>query len=361
MNKKLMWMLPLFLLYAQCCCAVPFTTDEIDAKLSELKPLPKVHYFWPLRSTFWKKLNERRLYELARITHSMCISGEWTTLEQIDKCVYTCCRLNKTSPMIKASMAVNFSPWHRKFGKDLPPTDRGATYFEEISYFEQRAELVKKWITMCNEKYNCDVNVSAIAFDCERFGAKKGNKQWNDAVREALDAIHIKAAAVFPNAKMIWYGRGMQYDPRQKDWEPTRYWTGEEIKAPLTCALYTVPETERMRETFRRTVQLAESKGIYEVVPHVALAAGYQSKMGGGHYWRKDWPYDLKYSYTIGMELNTQWVAGMAEELSIYNHAKCVLFYPAPFDDTTPDWARHFIAYVRGANNIKILEDLVDK
>ncbi len=117
----------------QCCCAsaVQLSEAEIDAKLFELKPLPKVHYSTPVSP----ELSNQRLYELARITHSLCVSGEWTKQEHIDKFVYICARVNKAKPAIKASLAINFSPWHRRFDKKLPPTDRGPTYWKEIDYF----------------------------------------------------------------------------------------------------------------------------------------------------------------------------------------------------------------------------------
>ena len=136
------------LMFGQCYGVDPvqLSEAEMNSKLFVLKPLPKVHYFWPIAPELSNDRNNRRLYELARITHSLCVSGEWVTKQQVDNCVYICARVNKTGPVIKTSLGVNFSPWHRKFDKKLPPTDRGPTYREEIRYFEERMRLVKQWV-----------------------------------------------------------------------------------------------------------------------------------------------------------------------------------------------------------------------
>lgn len=171
--------------YVQCngAVAVRLSEAEIDTKLLALEPLPKVHYSF----TFLHAPNDRCLYEYARITHALTVSGEWVKRERLDKCVYTCARINKTNPKIRASIAAGFAPWHRRFGKTLPPTDRGHTYYEEIRYFSQRLQLIKKWLSQSNGKYGSDVKLSAILFDTERFSVLKGNERWNEGIREALD------------------------------------------------------------------------------------------------------------------------------------------------------------------------------
>ncbi len=331
---------------------------DINAKLLSLKPLPKVHYFWPVGSELTNDRDNRRLYELARITHSLCVSGEWVTKQQVDNCVYTCARINKTGPAIKTLLGINFSPWHSRFDKKLPPTDRGPTYGEEIRYFEERSRLVKQWAEQSNKKYSSDVKIGAITLDSERFSEIKGNERWNEGIREALDAIHIKARSIFPGARIEWYGRGATMALSGDGWRKTPYWTGKEIKAPLSCSLYTVPEIERTRETFRRTCKLADERGISDVTPWVALSSGYRRGLKKSQYFDMDWSYDVIYSYMIGAELNIKWYGDRPERYAPYNRAKVIVFYPRPFDKRVPDWARHFIAYVRGATGVKELKDL---
>ncbi len=340
----------------QCCSAgkIQLSEAEIDAKLLALKPLPKVHYYWPVST----EISDWRLYELARITHSLCVSGDWVKQEHIDKCVYICARVNKTGPSIETSLGINFSPWHRRFGKNLPPTDRGPTYWKEIRYFEERAQLVKQWIEQSNKKYGSDVKIGAITLDSERFKKKTGNEAWNKGMREALDAIHIKASSIFPGARIEWYGRGVAHSAGRTGWDKSRYFTGKEIKAPLSCSLYSISEIERTRETFRRTCKLADQMGISDVTPWVALASGYRRGLDKMQHWDFDWSYDIMYSYLIGAELNIKWYGDRPDRFAPYNRAKIIIFYPPPFDKRVPDWGRHFIAYVRGATGVKELKDL---
>lgn len=330
------------------------TNLDLVAKLSVLKPLPKAHYFWPL--VHENLTDESQLYELARITHTMCIGG-WYTQEEVDRCVYMCARVNKTNPVIKASLGVNFSPWHTKFGKDLPPTDRGPTYWEELRYFEERAQLVKQWIEQSNKKYGSDVEVGAVTLDQERLIEKPGDNTWNEGIREALDAIHIRAKTIFTTARIEWYGRGVYPAQEKTGWAKSNNFTGKEILSSLSISLYSLPNLEQMREAYRRTCKLADELGVEDVTPWVALGAGYQPSQRSPHKWYFDWNYDLKYSYQMGAELNIPRFSEQPNRYAPYNRAKIVVLYPSPFNKQTPSWTRHFIAYVRGATGVKDFGD----
>jgi len=333
----------------------PLSEAEIDTKLAQLPPLPKVHYSWPPPP----ETSDYRLYQLARITHALCVSGDWATAQQIDNRVRICAQVNKTKPSIRCTLGVNFNPWHRKFGKNLPPTDRGPSYKAELDYFEKRARFVIRQVAESNKKYHSSVRIGAVTLDTERFHVRKGDDKWNEAIREALDAIHKIALKNFPHARIEWFGRGVMPAAVDSGWAKTSYWTGKEIKSSLSCILYSVPEIELTRETFRRTCNLADQMGIEEVTAWVALGAGYRRRLGQPRRWCPDWDYDLVYSWILGAELNNKWYGDRPERFAPYNRAKIVIFYPPPFDKRTPSWAKHFIAYVRGAAGIKDLIDLV--
>jgi len=346
------------------CCqcngseSVKLSEAEIDAKLSALKPLPKVHYSYSwIGGGILDDPHSRRLYEYARITHALTFWGQSTSRKQFNNCVYTCARINKTRPEIPACLAACFNPWHRKFGKDLPPTNRGPSYYEEIQYFTERMKLIKEWLAEENQKYGSNVKLTAILLDCERFHVKRGDERWNEGMREALDAIHIKARSIFPNARIEWYGRGIKAFGGYR-WGKRTEFTGREIKAPLSCSLYTLPELHRMRETYRRTCKLADELGIEDVTPWVALGAGYRRSIGNKQKYVSDWPFDIIYSYQMGAELNIKSYSDRPDMYAPYDRAKVVIFYPPPFNPATPDWSRQFIAYVRGATGVKVLKDL---
>jgi hypothetical protein len=217
--------------------------------------------------------------------------------------------------------------------------------------------LIKQWVARANDKYGSDVKVGALLLDSERFYVKPNDSKWNEAIRDALDTIHMKAAAIFPDAVIQWYGRGITR-PDGQTWRQTGLWTNREIKAPMSCSLYMLPEQEAMRETFRRTCALADKLGIEEVTPYVALAAGYRRDLIKKLRWDYNWDYDLVYSWSFGAELNDPWYAKDPNTYAPYNRAKMVVFYPSPFYNEVPAWGKHFIAYVRGANGVRKLDDL---
>jgi hypothetical protein len=146
----------------------------IDHKLAELKPLPKTHYYWPSALD----LSQKRIYELGRITHSLCISGSWGTQQQVDNYVYNYARINKTKPAIETVLGINFSPLS-KVDKEFPSNYRGEQYLEGMEFFEKRLRLVESWIEQTSKKYMVNVKVGAVTLDVERYLARTGADSWN--------------------------------------------------------------------------------------------------------------------------------------------------------------------------------------
>jgi hypothetical protein len=52
--------------------------------------------------------------------------------------VEICKQVNAGKPKIPATIAVNYSVWHRHFGKDLPPTDRGSSHDAELKHLKEK-------------------------------------------------------------------------------------------------------------------------------------------------------------------------------------------------------------------------------
>ncbi len=317
---------------------------DIDEVLPLLEPLPKVHYYWPLDITYDRE--SPRMMHLTRITHTQCVYGEYIGAGPIDTCVYRCAEINRTGPAIAASIGVNFCPWHRRFDPSLPPTDRGPTYDAEIEYFTERMTLIRGWVQESNERYGSNVAVSALLLDSERFTRRTDDPVWNQAMTEALDAIHAEAVEIFPDATIVWYGRGMALTGTRVKPHLSSYWTGDEQTQVLSCELYTVPDIERMRLVFSATCEYGVTKRLSRVIPYLALGAGFEVS-GSGRTWRSDWPYEIEYSRVIGAELNLEGQdVASTYPLSI---AEAIVFFPPPFRATTTEWPRHFAAYVVGA------------
>jgi hypothetical protein len=319
----------------------PDAPKTILSELMALQPLPKVHYYWPIEAdTLVNSENESLLYQVARLTHSVCFRGEKASLTVVKNAVYLCAKVNKTDPSIPCSIGVNFSPWHSwypgLFPADLPPTYRGEEYKAELALFASRLKQIKAWVSEYNLFYGSSIEVGAILLDCERFEVKKDNPAWNNGIQEILNITHETVMQVFPKARIEWYGRGIRGN------QITPYWTQKEHTDSLSCSLYTLPKPEDMEMTFKRTCGLADELNIEPVTPWVALGSGYQYGTGIAIHWVWNWPYNPTYAHEAGCKLNS-----LSD--SWYKRAQIIVFYPEPFHTNSTNWGQHFVEYCKGA------------
>ncbi len=336
--------------------------SNILEELRTLSPLPKVHYSWFLRPNFLKNRENKYMYELARITHSLCSDAWYTTADHAiqtgsgktiyDNMVYTCARINKTDPEIPSRIGINYSPWHRKFRLDLDapiPHKYKHTIFNDPAYqaeidtFVIKMTTVKGWIEQSNTKYGTDVKVGAILLDAERFLRRDNDPFWNEEMRRALDAIHIEAVKLFPEARIEWYGRGYKrWGSRAgSKWDQTPYFTGKEIMTTVSFSCYRLPDAEHTTRIFHENAKYADSftPKIQEMTPWVALACGYKQNK-----WMDNWDFDTAISYQMGAKLNGS--------VPPYDRIPIVIFFLDPFNPDVPAWGKHFVEYCRGAATV---------
>lgn len=322
--------------------------EQILTWLRDLKPLPKAHYSWPLPL---RDIPNTVLFEYVRITHALSISGEWSSPRDIERVVTACKILNDTKPKFPATMGVNFSVWHRRFGKDLPPTDTGPTHWAELAYLRQRLETIRDSVKAANERVSGAVTVSALLVDSERFHTKTNDTKWNQAMTAKYDAAHDIIRTVFPRARVDYYARGAWHPAASPTgWSEAKYFALDEKGDSFGCSLYHGPEIGYTREIFRRTAANADKHNCPEVTPWIALASGYRRQTKQYHEFSLNWNYDLIYSWMLGAEVNIPWygAAERHQRFAPWNKAKVAIFYPEPFG-RSPYWVDHFVAYVRGA------------
>lgn len=336
---------------------------DMLALLRELKPLQKVHYSFPVPDRWLESPEHSIAREYVRITHAISFRGEAVTGAQVDVAVAICAAVNAEKPNPQASIGINYSPWHRQFGKDLPPTDNGPTAQAELGDQRERMANMRAWIDASNRRLKSDVRVTALLFDCERFQVKSagqpGAAEWNAAIREKLtESVRIGKAA-FPGASVVWYGQGaVQLCNRDDGWCEDAYMPVDVPGDAFCVSLYRVPELGDVREEFRRTVEHARRCGKDAVVPWVALGCGWRRAVDGPAWaWTFDWDYELVYSWSLGREINMPWYAQHSQRFAPWDAAKFVVFYPNPFDVRVPAGPRHFVAYVRGPNDVKRLPE----
>lgn len=326
--------------------------DQMLGWLRALKPLPKVHYSFPIQDNLL--FDGPLLYEYVRLTRAASLRMENCTQPQVDAAVAACTAVNGKDRTAGAKLGMNYSPWHRKFDKDAAPTVDGPTAEQELRQFRERLQAVGEMVERANRRHGSRVEIGAILLDCERFRVRPGDAAWNDAITRKLNQIYDLAQAAYPKARIEWYNRGaMSRPPRPGGWEPSPYSTAQERGVAYACSLYKVAQSWETREVFRRTVENARQHGVEEVTPWVALASGYRPTIEGDE-WEFDWDYDVYYSWMIGMEINHPWFGKpeQVDRFAPWHAAKVVVFYPPPFFPKTPAWGRHFVAYVRGANRV---------
>lgn len=326
--------------------AEPDPSECFARRIGELKSLPKVHYSWPLPASMLTSSN-RALVQFARVTHAVSIRGESATAAQIDAAVEACAQNPASTPAGKASVAINYSPWHRRFSSSLPATDTGPTAEEELALFRQRLTSIRHDVAEANRRLGANVPVSAILLDCERFTTTAGDDRTNEAITRKQDQIYAIAKDIFPSARVEWYGRGAVHAAGDASgWTQSRYFTLREKGDSFGSTLYQLPDEARMREAYQRTVDLARSRGVAEVTPWIALGAGW-SRKNSRMTWEFSWDYDLKYSWQLGRDINETGSTG--DGGGPWSAARVVVFYPCPFDERSPGSFEHFLAYVRGA------------
>ena len=110
-----------------------------------------------------------------------------------------CHSVNLTRQKVPASIGVNFSVWHRRFGKDLPPTDTGPTHQAELDYLRSRMTAIRDEIAAANLRLKADVRVTAILFDSEHFHVKPDDDNWNAAITQKYNAAYDLVREFFPN------------------------------------------------------------------------------------------------------------------------------------------------------------------
>lgn len=320
-------------------------TQCLAHALELLQPLRKVHYSWPLGAV-WLNADSAVLRELARVTGAVSLSGETATAEQVDAVVQAAKRVGERTGGRPVVIGINYSPWHRRFGKALPATDTGVTAAAELALFDERLEAIRVALRDANARYGAAIDVGALLLDSERFVAAPDRPGLTEAIVRKYDQIYDIAKRRFPAAAVHWYGRGMfRLRGDGVRWDMVPYFTMLEKGDSVTCQIYEVPQAERMRQACRRSVDLARQQGDLAVTAWVALGAGYE-RLGRRSHWEFNRDYDRRESWALGRSLSGPpgdspegpWIA-----------VDTVVLYPSPLDDRSPLTFEHFLAYARGA------------
>lgn len=338
---------------------------QILTWLKALPPLPKVHYSSALPGVYVSSAFDPLIIEYVRLTHAACFKGEGAVNTNsaafyVKRIVELCKTVDAIDPTLGTQIGITYSPYHQVWPHNQPPTYSGPERQQEIDLFVDRMTNSRNFVAQANAQLGTNYQVGCIILDTEVFLRKEpgetGAAAWNAAMDALYNAFYDQCKAIFPNARVEWNGRGDVGECFEGvGWCESRYFTLNERGDMYSAGLYRLPELLSMRESYRRTVELALANGVDKVSATVALANGFVRDIDGFTF-TFDWDYDLIYSWQIGAELNHPSFALDPDRFAPWDRADIVVFYPQPFG-TAPHWSKHFVAYVRGAALIRELPE----
>jgi hypothetical protein len=224
-------------------------------------------------------------------------------------------------------------------------------YPDEIAVLHRALVNVRTWLSEANDFENADVKVGAIMLDSERFYRSDDEPTWNAAITARYDAVYDLCKNIFPGVRVIWYEFGYEAAPSKTGWQLAPWYVPEAKTDALSCDLYSPCELHRVRETFLKTCNEANLRGVRPVVPYLSLGCGYQRAQKEFQTWNNDWKYGKEYAYQLGQEINVPWFSWPEQvpRFAPWSRADAVVFYPPPFDPRVPSWLDYFISYTRGS------------
>ena len=272
-------------------------------------------------------------------------------------------------------VAVEYSPWYKMFpGSD--PRVTGADEQAELDCYNQKLSDLKAWLPVSGPG-----SLGAVLLDSEKFHyTSSSSDEYKEALTRKHDLIYDATRLAYPSSdvRIEMYDRGaIKKNDVQSEWTPVTAYTLQEKGESLNVALYVVPEVWNMRESFKRTVDLAQAmsgwKGVnIPVTPWIELGGGHRRQASHSVTYMNDyaWDYDRTCSWQLGNEVNNPWYGDRPDRYAPWNAAEVIAFYPSVFDTrglpAGPDGKsthvmEHFVAYVRGANGLDgVSSDVVE-
>jgi hypothetical protein len=230
-----------------------------------------------------------------------------------------------------ASLSINYSPYAYWWGSSAlycptphfcDPTVTGIGEELELRFFRTRLTHITEWMAEANSALGSAVGIGAVLLDMEQFLIDWTNTTQMAALARKVDLIY-NASREFCDARagctVEQYNRGTinqekslakpaEGIPADDAWTT---WPGYPgclgLGDTFATSLYTVPEYEATRESYRRTVAYAHSCNISHVTPWLWLGGGERRVVNTDHDATTSgdtlWDYDLAYSWMIGKEL----------------------------------------------------------
>lgn len=335
--------------------AAPPSEEEVLAWLRDLPPLPKVHHSAQLGSDLLDDPNSPLLHEWVRITHAVSFDprGSWR-LARVENIVAACQQVNALEPSIPATIALYYQPF-RDLPVGAPPSYAGPELQQALDDCEVYFTQMKNQLAIANANLAADIQVSSILLECEHWYVRDedmpGGQEHNAAMTAKYDAAYDICRSVLPNPPIDWYRRGESGALRRV------HFVLDEQGESYVPSFYFPIDFGRAREIFVDAYDQAQADGVDRMVGWITLG-GSQVELPSG-LWRYvcDLPYDTSYSWQIGAELNIPGYPQPPDGTTApWEVVDAFGIYPAATDTRFSSFARHFVAYVRGANGLPLEE-----
>ena len=269
--------------------------------LRGLPRLPKPHYSWPLPGTFLADVAHADgvLVDFGRVTGSLPLDLTYMAAADqgwamIKTAVQGCHLAMRLQPGTTCTLAVNYSPWLTwpNAGHEPDPTLKGAcpsataatlcpAEAQELHHYTAGLTNVSHWLDLANEELGATVRIGALLIDSEIFESDWWfPPRYKAAVTRKHELIYNASRAHFPDeseCSVLFYAYGAVSrsppswagvappgaDPLREGlplgWRrDNRFTLDEQLGgSPFTVPLYSVPELQETRDTFRQTVALA--------------------------------------------------------------------------------------------------------
>lgn len=323
----------------------------VAASLAALPALPKKHYSY---STTWRMVDDLSsglLYEYARITHTItleCIQAVHYT--RVADAVLTCKQINATNPEIETTLVLKYSPYGYFMPKNVPPWYNGPEVQQELDQLTAKLTAVKSLWQAANALHATNVRIDTIILNTELWRAKlpgqPGAAEWNEASRQKYDAAYAICKAIFPDAVVHWYNRG-------KPIERGGYFTFAEQGDVCSVETYYTYNLPTLRQRYRNGYLFAQTIGEIPI-PWIDLNGGFYELPNGDGMYLCGVDHPEINSWQLGHEINFPGFVPPPDHNPPLNVSPEVALYPGIFTTKEPEFAKHFVAYVKGAANIPL-------
>lgn len=329
----------------------PPSDAQILSWFSALPPLPKVHYSFPVPWEMLDQPNDPLVYQWARITHTIAMTASASSQTRVDNAVAICKQINATNPAIPCSIVLNFGPYEH-VPENTPPTYSGPEVAQDLALMDTLFAAFKTQFETANAAQGTHIALSAVLLDTEKWKAHAWNTdgaaEWNAACKVRYDAAYSIAKSYFPTIETHWYDRG-------KPIEWGAYFTLEELADACDIEIYNGDDLEYLRYRWMLGWQFSQSMGESNIIAWLNFNGAFYSGLPDGHArWVCGLDYDVANSWQLGQEINWSGFVPPAGQTVPLNWSQAVAMYPGPFDGRFPDFAKHFVAYVKGAANLPL-------